>query len=76
MNKLHDEDEESKEKKVDIQQNTAHSEDLNEYKTAKTTIPIAPRIILCFIVHSVENFTNRLSNHQPENPPIIMPQAV
>ena len=35
MNKLHDEDEESKEKKVDIQQNTAHSEDLNEYKTAK-----------------------------------------
>ena len=45
MNKLHDEDEESKEKKVDIQQNTAHSEDLNEYKTAKTTSDDHPGLI-------------------------------
>ena len=45
MNKLHDEDEESKEKKVDIQQNTAHSEDLNEYKAAKTTSDDHPGLI-------------------------------
>ena len=45
MNNLHDEDEESKEKKVDIQQNTAHSEDLNEYKTAKTTSDDHPGLI-------------------------------